>query len=505
LTLFTLGAIAVCSVHAAVAGANTPLAAGIGYLCFTLVFFGCAAAFRVRARSAQGRVRIRWLLMAAATLATSIGYEPSFAQGVLHAAPQRLLATACFNAGEALCMLAAVLFFAGVGRSIVFVDMLQALLFVVLRFNLIYSRVTVDHFTVNHLVIGQVVAVLMFSVAVVACLGAASRAELQFLRTLSVFFGLRLIGLFLSNQVSYLWLHDTQCSLWDVPGSVIFAGFALYLLFTSRSAAAAVMDSAPLCSPSLTVRSLMPSFLALVNLLLGLFVLRISVRLAVVAISVSLVCYVVRTGLLHAQFMKDHAVLQSRNEHLEGLAIRDHLTGIGNRRSLAGVYSRLQAVASGRSVSLLLVDIDSFKQANDNHGHLYGDKVLVALARKLESLAVAVAGSHCARLGGDEFALLLPDVTPQQASTLGEKLRCLFNAQTYDEEKSRVSLSVGVASLQAARDLPLETLVSSADQALYRAKLLGRNRVEVQPLWESVAGDGAAAPALRLETQQTAS
>jgi diguanylate cyclase (GGDEF)-like protein len=502
LTLATLGAVAVVATHAAVAGADTAHAAGIGYLCLTLILFGCAAAFRVRARAAQGKLRVRWLLVSTAVLAASIGYEPSFNQSVLHAAPSRLLQTACFNASEALWMLAAVLFFAGVARSIVIVDMLQALLFIVLRFNLMYSSVTRDHFATNHLIVGQIVAVLMFLIAMVACLGAASRAELQFLRTLSVFFGIRVVTLFLCNQVSYTWLHHINCSSWEVPGYALLAGFALYLLLTTRSAESVARDAAPLRSPSMMVRSLMPSFLALANLILGLFLIRTSIRLTIIAISVSLVCYVVRTALLHAQTMRDHALLQSRNEHLEGLAVRDHLTSIGNRRSLAGVYSRVHALAGGMSVSLLLVDIDSFKQANDCHGHLFGDQVLITLARMLESVAGGIAGSHCARLGGDEFAVLLPDVSPQTAGALAEELRAAFGAHTFDGVGGKVSLSGGVASLHAARDLPLETLVSCADEALYRAKLLGRNRVEVQPVW-GAESMGRAVSTLRLETQQS--
>lgn len=500
LILAVLAASGICIFHAAVAAANTPRAAGFGYLCFALVFFGCAFAFRVRARFSVGTLRIRWLLISAAALASAIAYEPSFNEGVLHAAPSRLLSTACFNASEALYMLAAVLFFAGVGRSIVIVDMVQALLFVFLRFNLIYSPLTMDRFTANHLVIGQVVAFLMFLVALVACLGAGSRAELNFLRCLSAFFGVRLIGLFLGDQVSYTWLHYVCCSEWDVAGNALLAGFALYLLFTSRAAAAEAQDTAPL-SPSMTVRSLMPSLLALVNLVLALFLLHISVRLAVVGISGSLVCYVVRTVLLHAQAMKDHAQLQRRNEHLENLAVRDPLTGIGNRRALAGVYGRLHTNAVEIGVSLLVMDIDHFKQANDHNGHQFGDEVLIALARELETLSATIPGSHCARLGGDEFALLLPGVTLHSASMLGEKLRINFSARS-SGEASMVSLSVGVASLHAARDLPLETLVSYADEALYRAKLLGRNRVEVQPIWEPATRSGSAA--LHLETQETA-
>ena len=504
LPTLAIATLLVCCGQAAVAGSNTTNAAGIGYLSLTLVMFGCALSFWARGLSARGALRIRWSLIAAGALAASIGYFPSFTQFILNTPPQRVLQTACFNASEALYMLAAVLFFAGVARSIVLVDMLQALLFILLRFNLVYSPVSLDHFTVNHLIVGQFVALFLFLIAIVACLGAASRAEAKFLRSLSWFFGLRLIGFFLSNQVSYTWLHYTNCSLWDLGGPVLLAGFSIYVLYTSRSAISGAASDEPRAH-SVIVSSLMPSFMALVNLILGLFLLRISVTLAAVAMSVSLVCYVVRTVLLQAQALKEKVLLQTHNEQLEGLVIRDPLTGIGNRRSLARVYGRLLAEDDGRSLSLLLMDVDQFKQANDRYGHLHGDQVLIALARKLERLSDSVAGSHCVRMGGDEFALLLPDVTPQTAFILAEDLRTAFSAHEFERDNSTISLSIGIASLLAVRDLPLETLASYADEALYRAKQRGRNCVEVQPLLEPRTGTGSAAPGVHLELQHTVS
>lgn len=409
-------------------------------------------------------------------------------------------------------MLAAVLFFSGVSRSIVLMDMLQALLFMVLRFNLAYSPATRDHFSIDHLLFRLILAIFLFLVALIACLGAASRAESKFLRALSWFSGLRLVGLFLANQVCYIWLGHHNCGLWDVPGPALLAGFALYLVCTNRAANAAANDEAvPLTASSMAsgvfVRGLLPSFLAFVNFMLGLFLLRVSLPLAVVAISMSLVCYVARTVLLQAHAAQEQARLENRNEQLEGLAIRDPLTGIGNRRFLAAAYSRLQASAASEPLALLLMDIDWFKQANDRYGHLHGDKLLVALARELEVVAAGIPGSHCARFGGDEFALLLPGASAHQASVLAEDLRAMFSAHGLESGAIGMTLSIGVASLDSARGLPLETLISCADNALYRAKLAGRNRVDVLPVWDSAVALEEAAGELaspELELQRTA-
>jgi diguanylate cyclase (GGDEF)-like protein len=505
LILATLAvAIDVC-VHAGVANANTPHAAAIGYLCLSLAIFGCAMVFRARARSVQGPLRVRWLLVASGALAAALGFAPSFTEIVLNTGPARLLQTPLFNTSEAFFLLGIVLFSAGVARAIVLVDMLQAGLFVVLRFNLAYSPLTRDHFAKNHLLISQLMALFLFLAAGVACLGAASRDELKLLRILTWFFGLRLIAYFTADQVSYVWLGHLHCSLWDVAGTALLGGFALYMLYTSRGAAAVDGETEPLHPPSVIVRSLMPSFLTLVNLMLGLFVLRFSVPIAAGAIALSLVCYVLRTALLHAQTVGEKALLESRNEQLEGLAIRDPLTAIGNRRALAGVYNGLRDSAGGEGLSLLAMDIDCFKQANDYLGHIHGDRVLVGLARMLESVGLGVAGSHCARLGGDEFALLLPRVSPPEAVVLAEELRRQFSARGFEAANGTATLSIGVASLKQARDLPLESLISYADDALYRAKLLGRDRVEAQPVWETGMANGDSGEhALRAALQETA-
>jgi len=506
LWLATVAAVTDICIHASVAPANTARSAAIGYLCFSLALFGCALAFRARARSTQGTLRIRWLLVGAGALASSLGFAPSFTEVVLHTGPARLLQAPLFNTSEAFFLLAIVLFSAGVARSIVIVDMLQAALFVVLRFNLVYSAATQDHFALNHLLISQLMALFLFLTAMVARLGAASHAELKLLQILAWFFGLRLIAYFAADQISYVWLRRAHSSLWDVAGTVFLSGFALYLHNTGRRVTADYRTMELLHPPSVIVRSLMPSFLALVNLMLGLFILRISVLLAAVAITLSVMFYVLRTTLLHAQTVHEKALLESRNEHLEGLAVLDPLTGIGNRRSLAGVYSRLRDSAEGENLSLLLMDIDCFKQVNDCYGHLHGDRVLVGLATELESMGTSVAGSHCSRLGGDEFAMLLPGVSHQEAIVLADELRKRFGARKFATTNGTETLSIGLASLQRVCDLPLESLVSYADDALYRAKLLGRNRVEVQPVWQPGMVTGAApARMLRAALQETAS
>lgn len=491
--LVALVGISVCLLHVSVAGVNSLHSAAIGYLCLALVLLGCAVSFSLCAGLDQGTLRIRWLLMSLGALAGSLGYIPSFLELTWHLTPIRFFPTFCFNLSEASFLLAAVLFFAGVGRSVVVVDMLQASLFVLLRFHLIYSAATPDHFTVDHLLFGQIVALVLFLVATVGCLGAASRQELRFLRVLSLFFGIRLIMAFLANQVSYTWLHHGNSSYWEVPGLVLMSGFAVYLFHTRADSQ--MQDSAAerMPRPSILVRSLMPSFLALVNLLLGLIILRVSMPLAVASIALSVIFSVARAVLLHTETIQANTFLESRNQQLEDLVNRDPLTGLGNRRSLTAAYRGLQARQGDWRLALLLLDIDSFKQANDQYGHLYGDEILKSLGRKLERIARGFAGSHCARFGGDEFAILLPGASSVEASAFAQELRTAFAAKGFQVANQRVTLSIGIALLPAAREQTLDMLISRADQVLYRAKMLGRNRVEIDSPWESRAEESGSA------------
>lgn len=174
-------------------------------------------------------------------------------------------------------------------------------------------------------------------------------------------------------------------------------------------------------------------------------------------------------------------ILQLQKE-LEALSYRDALTGIANRR----MFDRLldvewaKARAAGEPLSLVIVDIDFFKQYNDRYGHPRGDACLQAVARTLDGGA-ARTRDLCARLGGEEFALLLP--ATDETATLGIAERCarLLARAALPHEASAVAAvvtcSMGVATLvPGAHDEPAQ-LIDLADSRLYQAKRTGRNRV----------------------------
>jgi diguanylate cyclase (GGDEF)-like protein/PAS domain S-box-containing protein len=164
---------------------------------------------------------------------------------------------------------------------------------------------------------------------------------------------------------------------------------------------------------------------------------------------------------------------------LKQQARMDYLTGIFNRRHLVeqGEIELARAIRYGKPFSLLMLDIDHFKQVNDAHGHRAGDRVLVELGGLLNSTMREV--DVVARMGGEEFAILLPETDGQQAAEVAERLRRVVaeNPVILDSgTKLQVTVSIGVASLDSSV-ANIDILLNRADDALYRAKETGRNKV----------------------------
>jgi diguanylate cyclase (GGDEF)-like protein len=194
----------------------------------------------------------------------------------------------------------------------------------------------------------------------------------------------------------------------------------------------------------------------------------------------------IASGQLYAQLQKVTAQLEQKTRALEeanahlGRAIetlhristQDGLTLVANRRhfddTLALEWRR--AIRNSLPLSLLMVDIDFFKIFNDEHGHQAGDDVLRRVAQVLRE-CVHRAADAVARYGGEEFVVLLPETDAAHAREIGESLRRGI------EQLGTVTASIGVATAIASRETQAETLLRRADEALYEAKRLGRNRV----------------------------
>jgi diguanylate cyclase (GGDEF)-like protein len=177
--------------------------------------------------------------------------------------------------------------------------------------------------------------------------------------------------------------------------------------------------------------------------------------------------------------------LDAVNTQLEHLAVEDGLTGLFNRRYLNDTLDKEWARASRdrAQLALVLVDIDHFKKLNDAYGHPTGDERLRQVADVLRR-SIHRPGDVAARYGGEEFALLLPGTMQAGAGLLADRVRRAVEALNLPHSESpyqRVTLSCGVAAMWPQAGNRSGELVERADQALYRAKQEGRNRVEEAP------------------------
>ncbi|GGY62144.1 GGDEF domain-containing protein [Pseudoduganella albidiflava] len=170
---------------------------------------------------------------------------------------------------------------------------------------------------------------------------------------------------------------------------------------------------------------------------------------------------------------------------LERRSASDPLTGVLNRRGFGDAYAREVARMArmrqhARTLALLSVDLDHFKMINDRFGHAEGDRVLVSVAQMVGS---ALRESDVlARFGGEEFIVLLPDTDGKRAIGVAQRVQRLLR-EAHAGELPSCTASIGVA-VQTDPEEPLDALLSRADEALYRAKENGRNRIET---WQAAA------------------
>ena len=174
--------------------------------------------------------------------------------------------------------------------------------------------------------------------------------------------------------------------------------------------------------------------------------------------------------------------LESMNRQLAGVALTDALTGLPNRRHLLERLRQDWALAARqqRDFCVVFVDIDHFKQVNDQRGHEAGDIVLERTARVLRR--AVRAEDTVGRFGGEEFLIMCPGCNLDDAVVVAERIRQNLAAEEFSigGQRWHVTASFGVASVRAASNLDWSDVVRSADEALYRAKHQGRNRVQAQ-------------------------
>jgi len=180
---------------------------------------------------------------------------------------------------------------------------------------------------------------------------------------------------------------------------------------------------------------------------------------------------------LEQQVHNRTAELHRANHELQHQAATDFLTGIVNRRAfMARGHELLRHRRPQSDTALLVLDLDHFKSVNDTHGHAIGDRALQAFAR--HCAGQLRADDLLARLGGEEFAVLLPEVDLATAIEVAERIRLSLRQLSILAGEGQVQLSVSIGLAMAGKTKDLDVLLREADQALYRAKAAGRDRVQ---------------------------
>jgi diguanylate cyclase (GGDEF)-like protein len=183
---------------------------------------------------------------------------------------------------------------------------------------------------------------------------------------------------------------------------------------------------------------------------------------------------------VHLKIKKLQDELKRSNEKLLELSNTDHLTGLFNRRYMMEALDKevQRSIRKGGTLSLIILDIDHFKRVNDDYGHQQGDAVLQKVALLLQK---ELRTYDCAaRYGGEEFVAILPDSTLQESVFVADRIRQAVQGTRFDAPLDTLNLTVslGVACFSQEHATTVDGFIKIADDALYRAKTNGRNRIE---------------------------
>lgn len=189
---------------------------------------------------------------------------------------------------------------------------------------------------------------------------------------------------------------------------------------------------------------------------------------------------------LRVRLRAGRRIIELQNELIEARealreqATHDPLTGLWNHGEILRILGRQlsRVERDGGCVSVIMADLDHFKRVNDTHGHMAGDAVLRLTSRRM--LTQVRDYDYIGRYGGEEFFMVLPGCCEDTAQALAERLRLCICSEAMDIPEGAVSLtiSLGVATRSQGESKDINSLIQTADQALYRAKEKGRNRVE---------------------------
>ena len=442
-----------------------------------------------RARAQAVRTRVLWTLLSAALVIWAIGilfaaWEDLFQRNTLTVAyfsdflffvygMPVLLAISSPTQGE---------------QSFLFVwlDVLQALMTALLAYVTIFAVVPFTHATGHTLSLPRLLItynVESFSLAGAATLRLLAYTndgeERRFYQVLCSYLWVYAICTCLYNHITVVTNEHT--GVYDLLTTLPFMLLALasVFLFDGREDAVQGFRKRPL---TLFIDNASPIFYTLALLALGAGLVREHFYIGMSGIVIALAVYGFRATVLQSRYMQAQHDLQEARDKMEEMSLTDSLTGVANRRcfdrTLEVEWRR--AVRRRSPLSLMMVDVDYFKNLNDKYGHPYGDDCLMRVSAALQT-ALPRSADLLARYGGEEFAVILSATDMRGAATVAARMQEFIRALELRNETpigECVTISIGVATYEFPHDGTSTTLIEAADSALYLAKRRGRDRVE---------------------------
>jgi diguanylate cyclase (GGDEF)-like protein len=368
----------------------------------------------------------------------------------------------------------------------VWLDALQALMTAFLTYVTILSVIPFSHqsgrpLSVSLLLITYNAENLALSAAATVRLLAYTNdgEERRFYRVLCSFLWVYTFSTGFYNRVSVA--TNGQTNLYDVlavfPFLVLACGAVYFFLW--RDDAIQSFRRKPL---TLFIDNASPIFFTIALLALGAALVRQHFYIGMTGIVVAVVAYGIRATLLQSRYMHAQLDLQEARDKMEEMSLTDSLTGAANRRSfdhtLAMEWRR--AVRRESHLSLLMIDVDYFKNLNDKYGHPYGDECLIQISNALQS-ALPRSADLLARYGGEEFAVILPATDDEGANRVAQRMLESVRALRMKNETpigEFVTISIGITTYEFPHEGSPGSFVQTADGALYLAKRRGRDRIE---------------------------
>ena len=286
-------------------------------------------------------------------------------------------------------------------------------------------------------------------------------------------FGLMVSGSLWGCSVILFYSHELQAQLYNVVVLVAVSAFSAVVLFPVRAAYLTFFVSTTL-----------PAFLFYlwlgdfdhVNLAMGIVVMAIVTSVFESSATVHFINSIEKN---FRSIALTNALTKSLEKNKE-MASRDYLTGLFNRRfgmdSLKQEWHRSHRY--NEPLTLAIMDIDHFKQVNDNHGHLVGDSLLIEFANRITQLLRSEDVFF--RYGGEEFVVVFPHTNQEDAQQVAKRMRAIISDSEIKIAHKSIAMTVSMGVSEFKKDDSVEYRLSQADEALYKAKNLGRNRVEVK-------------------------